>query len=684
MDDAELLGNLAQMVAARAEVSQDFSEAAFTAAVCEALEDDGAIAEFVPCYFMQRGMRIDGYGFADDEATLDLVVSEYKAPAAPTTLTRTELDGIVRRARNFFDSALNPRFSSDVEVTHPAWGLARQLCERDEAISRVRLHVLSDAVLSSAVKELPSTTEAGREWSYQVWDLRAISRLLSQPEPEEILIDFREMFSEPLPCLPSGRSDTVDSYLAVIPGNWLAAIYERYGARLLEQNVRTFLQAKGSVNKGIRRTILEEPGMFFAYNNGISATASEAILEGTDRALSLRSVRHLQIVNGGQTTASIYNVLRKEGGLNLGSVKVQMKLSVVTAEDVATVVPRIAEYANSQNKVSAADFFSNHPFHVRVEKTSRRLWAPAVGGSQVQTHWYYERARGQYANETLYLTAARKKEFERQNPRKQLIAKTDLAKVEMTFRRLPHVVSSGAQKNFARFAEWVAESWKDEGLEFGDMWFQNAVAKLLLFRRLEKGVQEAPWYAQGYRANTVTYSLALLQERLHDAGRALDLQRIWRAQLVPETLFGFLMEVAARVQERLIAAAAANGVVNVTEWAKRERCWDDMRKHVSTGDLAVIDSVLESREDVASERRSARKDQRMLNDIDAQTYVLERGGDYWKALLSWDSSALVLTPSEQTLLRQASQIPSKLPQPFQCQKLLLVEAKAQQAGFKVG
>ncbi|WP_231480501.1 AIPR family protein [Thiomonas sp. FB-Cd] len=627
-------------------------------------------------------MRIDGYGFAEDEATCDLFVADYRSMPGPSSLTRTDIETITRRAKTFFDSALTPKFAAEIEVTHPAWGLARDLAQRAPAITRVRINLLSDAVLSSAIKELPSKTEDGREWSYQVWDLRAISRLLTDEEPEEIRIDFVEMFSEPLPCLPSGGSGSVDSYLAVIPATWLASIYERYGARLLEQNVRTFLQAKGSVNKGIRRTILEEPGMFFAYNNGISATAAEARLEADGSALMLQSVRHLQIVNGGQTTASIYNVLRKEGGRNLDSVKVQMKLSVVRPDDVVAVVPRIAEYANSQNKVSAADFFSNHPFHVRVEKISRRMWAPAVGGSQAQTHWYYERARGQYANATLYMTPAKKREFDHQNPRKQLIEKTDLAKAEMTFRRFPHVVSSGAQKNFARFAEWVADSWKDDGLEFGDTWFQNAVSKLILFRQLEQGVRRADWYAQGYRAQTVTYTLALLQDRLHEVGRALDLQKIWRMQSLPAELFEFLVAGARRVQDRLIAASAANNVVNVTEWAKRERCWEDMRKHVQLGELARLDAVLESREEAASERRSARKDQRMMNDIEAQTYVVEKGGTYWKALLAWDNSALVLTPSEQKLLRQAALIPSRLPQSFECQKLVAVETKAQREGFK--
>src|SRR5690606_25821405 len=155
-------------------------------------------------------------------------------------------------------------------------------------------------------------------------------------------------------------------------------IYDLYGGRLLEQNVRTFLQATRGVNKGIRKTILEEPQMFFAYNNGISATAASANLEKIGDQVLLKRLDNLQIVNGGQTTASIFNVMKRDNAANLEKVRVQMKLSVVKEDLVDMIVPKISLYANSQNKVSDADFFSNHPFHRRIEKFSRNVWAPAA------------------------------------------------------------------------------------------------------------------------------------------------------------------------------------------------------------------------------------------------------------------------------------------------------------------
>ena len=194
--------------------------------------------------------------------------------------------------------------------------------------------------------------------------------------------------------------------------------------------------------KGIRNTIQNEPEMFFAYNNGLTTTA-ESVETDTARE-RIRSVTNFQIVNGGQTTASIFTATKKDKAA-LSKVYVQVKLTVIPPERAEVVVPRISEYANTQNKVSAADFFSNHPFHLRIEELSRRIWAPSPVGGLRETHWFYERARGQYANAQANLTPAKLREFLAKNPRPQMFTKTDLAKFEYSMSMRPHIVSSPAQ-----------------------------------------------------------------------------------------------------------------------------------------------------------------------------------------------------------------------------------------------
>ena len=179
------------------------------------------------------------------------------------------------------------------------------------------------------------------------------------------------MWGKGILCLPAHLNTAeYHSFLLVMPGALIADLYARFSSRLLEQNVRSFLQARAAVNKGIRDTILNDPKMFFAYNNGITATAANVIVQKAADGLRMTRIEDLQIVNGGQTTASLFHTRRKDKA-NLDGVFVQVKLSIVSQGLSETVVPKISEYANTQNRVNAADFFSNHPFHVRMEEASR-------------------------------------------------------------------------------------------------------------------------------------------------------------------------------------------------------------------------------------------------------------------------------------------------------------------------
>ncbi len=684
MTDDEFLADLLQLVSARSEATSDFSETAFASVVAEALVDSGAVPGFEPAFFVHRGMRVDGYAYTEDEATLDLFQVEFQGEPEVKSLTKTTLDVCLKRAETFFVRAVDGDLSHEVDVGSSIWSLARQLAQIGHSIVHIRLNILSDSKLSSGVKALPKMKKGDKEWAVRVWDLVAISRLLSTGEPEPIVIDFVKMFGKGLPCLPANAGGAeLDSYLTVIPGDWLAEIYDLYGGRLLEQNVRTFLQASRGVNKGIRKTILEEPQMFFAYNNGISATAAKAEFDPDGDHVLVKRLENLQIVNGGQTTASIFNVMKRDKSENLDKVSVQMKLSVVRSDLVNEIVPKISLYANSQNKVSDADFFSNHPFHRRIENFSRNVWAPAAEGSQQMTHWFYERARGQYANASAYMTPAKKKEFDVQNPRKQLIQKTDIAKVLVTIMCMPHVVSQGAQKNFKFFAENVTGHWGEEGAAFGEDWFKGIIGATIAFRSLERLVGSAEWYAQGYRANTVTYSIALLTHALKNRKQDIDYIKIWNRQATSNSLNQVLLSIAKQVQRRIISSAEAYRVANVTEWCKREKCWEDLLHSVAVQFDSELDKDLIDSDEKEGAKRSARKEQRVLNDIEAQTYVVGRGAPYWVKLHRWASEGLVMTPSEMDFLGVAASMTSrKIPSGPQSQKIVAAEKKAFSEGFK--
>lgn len=307
---------------------------------------------------------------------------------------------------------------------------------------------------SDAINIIESTIEKNIRVDYSIYDLsrmKLIDESVNGKEP--LIIDLWEDFqAEGIPVLPASKTNDYQAYLCNIPGELLAKMYNRYQSRLLEGNVRSFLQTKGKVNKGIRNTIINNPEMFFAYNNGIAATAEAIEISQNKEGLVITGFKSLQIVNGGQTTASLANSWENDTKLNsieqIKKIFVPMKVSVVSQKSAEELIPNISRYANSQNKVSDADLASNHPFHRKVEELSRRLHAPAVDGVQFGKYWYYERANGQYRQETYKATETSKKKFELRNPKNQMFKKVDLAKYYNIYLQKPHIASLWFSKKF--------------------------------------------------------------------------------------------------------------------------------------------------------------------------------------------------------------------------------------------
>jgi hypothetical protein len=454
----------------------------------------------------------------------------------------------------------------------------------------------------------------------------------------------------------------------------IASLYDEYSERLLEQNVRTFLQFRGKVNKGIRNTIVNEPEMFFAYNNGISATAD--YVDVNPKTSRIEKIRNLQIVNGGQTTASLYTAMRTSKA-DLSRVFVQVKLTIVEPHLVDVVVPRISEYANTQNKINAADFYSNHPYHLRIEEMSRRIWAPSPEQGMRETHWFYERARGQYANALARLSPAKAKELKVSNPQNQLITKTDLAKYENTFAMKPHTVSLGAQKNFGAFAEDIANRWTSNEACFNELYFRNAVARAIVFRTLDKAVLSAPWYG-GYKANIVTYTIAKLVKSVTQRELSIDFRKIWSNQAISPTALKQLLRIAEVVNDRIQSPPA--GVSNVTEWCKRVQCWNVIGS-LDIGLSSSFEEELVTLSSLEEDVKSAVSTQKTDNGIHAQTYVFEKGAEHWENFRDWAMDNQILTQREESILAIACGIPNKIPSDKQCEILIAAEKRAIEDGF---
>ena len=430
---------------------------------------------------------------------------------------------------------------------------------------------------------------------------------------------------------------------------------------------------------------MNTPQMFFAFNNGISATAMDVEITSTDHGRFITFARDFQIINGGQTTASISNARYKDKA-NLDGIYVQMKLTAIdesSPEESDELIRNISRSSNSQNKVSDADFFASHPFHRRMEQISRLMFAPATDGAQYETKWFYERARGQYLQEQMRLTPAKKKQFELQNPKNKVIKKTDLAKVQNTWGGFPHTVSKGAQTNFSSFAEYIDEQWTANETQFNERYYQSTAALMIMFQYLEKQIPKQSWYEGGYRANIIYYTVAQFRRLIKQQfpGSDLDLAIIWNKQGLPEQVESSLIALAELVLLKITDTNRKVG--NVTQWCKRQECWDDV-KTITFKLPTNLKSCLITIDDEKAAQRSAKKEQKIVNEINAQVEVVKYTAAQWTRLSEFVvRNHLVGSRTDVSALTIACRIPEKLPNAYQSKRLLALLQKATDEGFNI-
>ena len=678
-----------QGIMAGGEVNNTSSLREFVTIFGDELAATGSVEDCNFCHYRppQGGIRIDGYWFDEEEGILSLFIADYASRDEVASLPQSEMTTIFKRLANFFEESAKKRLCQKLEVTSDERHLSKLIEEKLALLVKVNLFLLSERALSERVKELEVGTICDKPVYYHVWDISRLYRQnLSRGRKEPLELDFIEMFGQGIPCLRANfGTDSYESYLVVMPGNILSNLYEKYDSRLLEQNVRTFLQARGNVNKGIRATILNEPSMFFAYNNGITATAQNVVIDNTQDGFAITRIRDLQIVNGGQTTASLFHAQRKDKA-SLEHIFVQMKLSVIEPEKSEEVVPKISEYANTQNRVNAADFFSNSPFHLRMEDFSRRILAPARPGSPRETKWFYERARGQYAEAQAKLTDAEKRKFQAMSPKKQLFTKEDLAKYENVWDEHPKHVSKGRQKNFAQYASRIGKEWENSKESFNEQYFKRAVARAILFRETEIIVSSQLWYRPGgsIRSYMVYYSLACLGELTRRRSKVIPFMSVWNQQEVPSVLRDAIAICATFINDHV--ENPVDGLPRDSEWFKKDACWATLTNNISTLEAEQDEAFWEclvSKDEDSYQKREAAKVQSIDDGIAAQKRVFGIPSVTWKQILAELSAKKLLSEKEMGILVVATQIPQKIPSEKQCAILLEILEKAKDGGIVV-
>ena len=644
--------------------------------------------DFVECHFegttrRNGNMAIDGYAKDETDGSICLFITEYKGEDGDDSVKSEEINNAFKKLRLFVEESIRTELFLEMHGSGAEIDFARDLYYDNESITKYRFYFLTDAYNKQRVKILKDNKIGNKTVELNVWDISRIFDLVcSKTQKESVEIVLSDFGLNGIPCVKAvdyvdvkadieipvkyderGINDekpenivTYSSYLAVIPGKVLNDLYFEYGSKLLEGNVRSFLSVRGKVNKSIQATIKNYPEMFFAYNNGISATATELETEMTDQGLVITRIKDLQIVNGGQTTASITNTIltaKKNESIDISRLFVPMKISVLKHSTAEKIIPKISEYSNSQNKVDASDFFSNHPFHIRMEDYSRKTAIPTKGGNQFQQYWFYERTRGQYNQGKMKFGAksSQLKKYSDRYPEKMVITMLDLAKFMELYEGHPDIVSKGKQKTLQIFAEKIKGEWQKSDISFNAFYYKRIVALAIIYRCTDEIIKQTEWYKdkRSYKANVIAYTMSLIFYYINTNKRdyELDFERIWNEQNVYEELEDQLKVLVNEVYSFITGPRTTE---NVTEWCKKEVCWSKAKENVWTINNPFINSLISKEviNNISREEKSARI---IDNEVDSLKEILARGPKYWEKILNWGMNNRRLSEKEISILR---------------------------------
>lgn len=593
-----------------------------------------------------RKMSFDAYAYDLSDSSLILISSVFSNNLDnATTLTNTDITDTCIHMLNFVDESVKGNMSKYCDDSDLALGLAKEFRNKigttlqQSEIMRFRLVIISDHILSKQVKNVSQEDFLGRHVDLDIWTIERFYQSFTSNTSEVIEINTKDFGCEGIPYIKADLGDSVnyDAYLGIVPGRFLADIYLKYGSKLLQGNIRAFLSVRRKINKGIRDTIINNPSSFFTYNNGIAVVARAVQFSEDNKKMVF--FKDLQIINGGQTTASLANVVFKKEDTRSGmdNLFVPMKLTVLnfdeemTEEQVETyndMTKKISQYANSQNAVTDADFFSNHPFHIQMEKLSEKVTAPATSGRPYGTIWFYERSRGKWEQAQMQLTTAQKNKYIEQHPKNQVIRKELLAKCMNTIEQNPHQVCQSSAINFGKFANTIADMYDNHKEDINEDYFKKCVCSVIMFNTLDNIVNKASWYPKGGdKAQIVPYTIAKLMYLL-PKGKDLDWKMIWKQQTLYPALANELAKIAYQTQN-FLKAQAGGGLVRTI--SRNANTWANYKTESFALSNEFIESLI-STEERKEEIQAARRAHKFDSKINAQVDIFNLGTNYWSKI----------------------------------------------------
>ena len=641
-------------------------------------------------------LAFDGYSYDEADGALILIASEFtnQRDIAPT-LTNSRIEELLLYMQRFIEESVNGNIQNYCDDSDPAVNIANEFRKKigkgmvSTEILRFKFIIISNYTLSKQVKNLKQPNFLGRPVSLNVWTLERFFQSYISNSSEILEIETKDFNCDGIPCLKANLGDNsyYDAYLGIVPGEFLAKIYYEYGSRLLQGNVRAFLSFRGNVNKGIRSTIMKQPENFFTYNNGIAIVARSVNFSSDGSKITY--FKDLQIINGGQTTAALASaIIKNEAPKGMDNLFVPMKLTVLNVNDDMSedqiqnyneLTKTISECANSQNAVKPADFFSNHPFHVKMEQLSRKVMAPPVGGNPYQTVWFYERSRGKWEQEQMKMNAHQREMFKQKYPKEQLITKEKLAKCYNTILMHPDQVCKSSSDNFKVFAPYIDSIYENDRDRINDEFFKKCICSIIIFDKLDKLISKEAWYPKGgNKAQITPYTISKLMTLL-PKGTDLDWVSIWNKQTLYPTLATELLRLAFFTHKYL--ENKANGGL-VRSLCRLVGTWSDFKEVEFKLSETFLHSLISKEETKASEQ-AAKRAHKFNSKIDVSVEIFKLGAPYWINVYQTLAKEEILSYGDCDFIRSISAHISRgtLPTSAQCRRLLKIIEKAEDKGY---
>ena len=644
-----------------------------------------------------RVLGFDAYGYDYADGSIVLIISDFQNTTEKTTLTNSRITELSNKMRYFIEEVQSGKLKKFCDDSSLVLDIEREFKQFigsgmvTTSLLKFKFYILTNAIISSKVISIDQEDLLERPVELNLWTLERFYNAKLSESSEAIKIVCSDFGCDGIQCLKAnlGEYGYYDSYMAIVPGQFLADIYLKHGSRLLEGNVRAFLSIKNKVNKKIRETIKSEtPENFFTYNNGVAVVAhSIKLSEDNTRIIEFEK---LQIINGGQTTASLASAIIKKDTTSemFSKIYVPMKLTVLNVDSDMTEIERtryakitqdISKSANSQSLVKDADFFSNDTFHVKMEELSFKNAAPPFGSCPHPTTWYYERSTGRWAQEQMKMTEAERKKYLLRSPKNQVVTKEKLAKCLNVLYLNPHTVCAGAAKNMNAFAQIIIDIKENRKNDINEFFFKKAIASVILFNSVDTIVNKAPWYPKGSnKAQIIPYTISKIIHLL-PAQYEIDWMRIWQKQMLYSE-FVHQIEIVAECAHKFLLNS--DGVI-VREFSKKPSTWEKFKEDNNITLTDGFKTTLIAQSVLKEEAKAAAKSHKFNSDIDLEVECYRRGSSYWLSFYNELERELLLTGGDRDFVKSIALYISRdiLPSKSQIKRLLRIIYKAEDAGY---